>query len=89
MTSFNSTKPWPIPMRQKTRRQGTGLHLIADGLSQQQRLGEKVMQTRSRLDSLNQAGLTTSLAEILEAPDADAVLSCMGQVQEYYAARCS
>jgi len=44
---------------------------------------DKVRQARGRLESLNQAGFTTSLAEILEAPDAEAVLSSLGMVQEY------
>jgi len=44
---------------------------------------EKVAEARRRLDSLSENGFVTTLAELLEVPNSDAVLSAMGLSQKY------
>ncbi len=65
--------------------QGKGLLFIASLVAFLSSPGweEKAQQARNRLDTLNQAGFAASLAEMLEAPEADVVLASMGQAQEY------
>jgi tetratricopeptide (TPR) repeat protein len=43
---------------------------------------DKVLEARRRLDNLSQEGFITSLAELLETPDFEAVLASMGMIQE-------
>jgi tetratricopeptide (TPR) repeat protein len=44
---------------------------------------DKAREARQRLDGISEAGVTMSLAEILAAPSADALLSAMSLSQEY------
>jgi len=44
---------------------------------------DKVMEARQRLNELVEEGFTTSLAELIEAPHSDALLSSMALIQEY------
>ena len=44
---------------------------------------DKAREARQRIDSLGEEGMTLSLAEVLAAPSADAILSAMSLSQEY------